>query len=86
MALRNTSKHRAGRRSQGHASHTKTIRTRIQMIYSAQFEQLLYTDEASSRRPRKGKQQAHPQDQQPRDREAVADIMTQLATTNMHKP
>ena len=44
MVLSNTHKHRAGKRNQGTHSHAATIRNRIQLIYRAQFDQLLYPD------------------------------------------
>ena len=38
MILANHHKHRAGHKGQGNATHTKTIRHRINLVYNAQWD------------------------------------------------
>ena len=59
--------------------HAKTIRTRISMIYAAQFEQLIYTDDNTRKRHRLNKTKTqHNHDQEQRDKQDITNIMHHL--------
>ena len=74
MVLSNAHRHRAGHRGQGHASLTKTIRQRINLIYSGRWEELLTHQSAPLKRGKPNQQQQHQQ----RDKQDIANIMKHL--------
>ena len=76
MVLSNTNKHRAGRKGQGNSSQTKTIRQRIALIYSAQWEQLLTQTEPDRKRAKTSSTKQHLQTQ--RDKEDIKHIVQHL--------
>jgi hypothetical protein len=74
MILSNAHKHRAGRKGQGNASLTKTVRDRIHQVYNAKWEQLLAQPTPAMKRAKKNCEAQQAQ----RDKQDIANIMQHL--------
>ena len=78
MILANHHKHRAGHKGQGNATHTKTIRHRINLVYNAQWDKLLEKPDKTNKPPNHKRPQQQQQQQQHQDKQDITNIMQHL--------
>ena len=82
MVLANMHKHRGGKKGQGNASFTKTVRQRIDLIYKSKWDELLSQPDLGPKRTKTNQRQHQLQQ---RDQQDVKNIIQHLQDNELHE-